>query len=131
MNDTVFVFIALSILAIGLLALWYYLRQWERRNNVLTVEEASLNWKEVRCVNCQKTMEKGYSFAGRGITWVPKYAKKPGAFSTIGSVLENTYSLRVSPALNMAWYCKSCKIVVLDNSKMLKIKNAQNPHKTM
>jgi hypothetical protein len=69
-------------------------------------------------------MEKGYSFAGRGITWVPKYAKKPGAFSTVGSVLENTYSLRVPPALNMAWYCKSCKILVFDNSKMLKIKKS-------
>lgn len=123
MNDTAFVIIAISILAVGLIVLWYFLRKMERRNNVLTVDEESLIWKEVRCVNCEKIMEKGYSFAGRGITWVPRYAKKPGAFSTVGSVLENTCSLRVPPPLNMAWYCKSCKIVVFDNSKMLKIKN--------
>ena len=124
MNDTFFVIVAIFVLVVGLFVLWNFLRKYERRNNVLTVDEASLIWKEVKCVNCGKIMEKGYSYAGRGINWVPKHAKKPGAFSTVGSVLENTYSLRVPPALNMAWYCESCKIVVFDNSKMLKIKNA-------
>ena len=124
MNDPVFIIIGMSVLTAVLLVFWYFLRKHERRNIVLTVDEASLNWKEIRCVNCDKKMEPGYSFAGRGITWVPKHTKKPGAFSTVGSVLENTYSFRVPPPLNMAWYCKSCKIVVFDNSKMYNIRNA-------
>ncbi len=124
MNDPVFIIIGMTILAAVLLAFWYFLRKHETRNIVLTVDEASLNWKEIGCVICGKKMEVGYSFAGRGITWVPKNAKKPGAFSTVGSVLENTYSFHVPPPLNIAWYCKNCKIVVFDNSKMLILKNA-------
>jgi hypothetical protein len=96
----------------------------EGKNCVITVDEASIDWKAVRCVKCDKGMEEGYAFAGKGINWVPKNARKPGVFSSVGSVLENTFSLRIPPAINMAWYCKSCKIIVLDNSKMLKIKNA-------
>lgn len=69
-------------------------------------------------------MKKGYTFAEKGINWMPKDAKKPGAFSTVGSVLENTLGLRIPPALNMAWYCKSSKVIVFDNSKILRIRNA-------
>jgi hypothetical protein len=124
MNDTVIKVIAILIVIIGLLGLWYFFRKLEQRNNVLTVDETTLKWKELKCVNCGNLMENGYSFAGRGINWIPKNEKKPGIFSSVGSVLENTISLRIPPPINMAWYCKNCKIVVIDNSKMLKINNA-------
>ena len=121
MDTDVLKIIPIVVGVIVLFGLWYFLRKLERRNTVLTVDEATLEWQDVRCVKCNKAMKKGYSFAGKGITWVPRYAKKPGAFSSIGSVLENTLSLRIPPAINMAWYCQGCKIVVFDNSKMLKI----------
>lgn len=124
MNETTFKIIAVLSVIAGLLLLLYFLRKIEKKNNVLTVDEASLDWKDVRCIKCEQMMEKGYAFAGKGINWVPKNEKKPGIFSTVSSVLENTFSLRIVPAINMAWYCKSCKILVFDNSKMLKIKNA-------
>ena len=125
MNDEAsIIIIAVLVVATGLLVLWYFLRKVERKNYVITVDEASIDWKDVRCVKCKIMMEEGYAFAGKGINWMPKNAKKPGVFSSVGSVLENTFSLRVPPAINMAWYCKSCKIIVLDNSKMLRITNA-------
>jgi len=125
MSDNLFT-IAISVLvvAIALVVVWHFLRKMERKNNVLTVTEASLDWSDVKCIKCNQIMNKGYSFAGKGINWIPRDAKKPGAFSTIGSVLENTFSLRIPPVLNMAWYCKSCKVIVVDNSKMLRIRNA-------
>jgi len=125
MNDeTLIITIAVLVIAAGLFALWYFLRKLERKNCVITVHEASIEWKDVKCVKCEKMMEQGYAFAGKGINWVPKNARKPGVFSSVGSVLDNTFSLRVPPAINMAWYCKSCKIIVFDNSRMLRIKNA-------
>ena len=123
MNDTVIKVIAILIVFIGLLGLLYFFRKLEQRNNVLTVDETTLKWKELKCVNCENLMENGYSFAGRGINWIPKNEKKPGIFSSAGSVLENTISLRIPPPINMAWYCKSCKVIVFDNSKMLRIRN--------
>jgi hypothetical protein len=125
MNDeTLIITIAVLVVATGLFVLWYFLGKVERKNYVITVDEASVEWNDARCVKCEKTMEEGFAFAGKGINWVPKHARKPGVFSSIGSVLENTFSLRIPPAINMAWYCKSCKIIVLDNSRMLRIKNA-------
>jgi hypothetical protein len=125
MSENLFtIAISVIVVAMGFLVLWHFLRKVERKNNVLTVTEASLDWNDVKCIKCNQIMNKGYSFAGKGINWMPKDAKKPGAFSTVGSVLENTFSLRIPPVLNMAWYCKSCKVIVVDNSKMLRIRNA-------
>ena len=72
MNDTVIKVIAILIVFIGLLGLWYFFRKLEQRNNVLSVDETTLKWKELKCVNCGNLMENGYSFAGRGINWIPK-----------------------------------------------------------
>lgn len=124
MNDTVLTIIAILVVVIGLMVLLYFLLKLERKNNVKTINEAMIEWKEIKCVNCHRLMDKGYAFAGKGINWVPKGEKKPGAFSTVGSVLENTFSLRIPPAINRAWYCKRCRIVVFDNSEMLKVKSA-------
>lgn len=123
-DDSLMIVVAVLVVATGLLVLWYFLGKMERKNHVIKVDAASIEWKDVKCVKCEKVMEKGYAFAGKGINWVPKNAKKSGVFSTVGSVLDNTFSLRIPPAINMAWYCESCKIIVFDNSKMLKIKNA-------
>ena len=123
-DKTLILIVAVLVVVPGLFALWYLLGKIERKNYVVTVDETSLDWKDVRCVKCKQLMEEGYAFAGKGINWMPKHAKKPGAFSSVGAVLENTFSLRIPPAINMAWYCKSCKIVVFDNSRMLRITNA-------
>lgn len=48
MHDTVLKIIAILTVSVGLLVLWYFFRKWERRNNVLTVDEATLGWKEFK-----------------------------------------------------------------------------------
>ena len=80
MDTDVLKIIPIVVGVIVLFGLWYFLRKLERRNTVLTVDEATLEWQDVRCVKCNKAMEKGYCFAGKGITWVPRYAKNPVPF---------------------------------------------------
>lgn len=118
---TTVVILITVILAIVLLAT---VRKINKGNNVIKLKESEIEWKELRCPKCQKVMDTGLSLAGRGIIWREKTEKKPRLFSNIGSVLENTISMNVLPASNISWRCSSCKLVILDNSKMVKIKNS-------
>ena len=118
---TTVVILITVILAIVLLAA---VRKINKGNSVIKFKESEIEWKELKCLKCQKVMDTGLSLARRGIIWREKIEKKPGLFSNIGSVLENTISLNVLPALNISWRCSSCKLFILDNSKMVKIKNS-------
>ena len=118
---TTVVILITVILAIVLLAA---VRKINKGNSVIKLKESEIEWKELKCPKCQKVMDTGLSLARRGIIWREKTEKKPGLFSNIGSVLENTISLNVLPALNISWRCSSCKLVILDNSKMVKVKNS-------
>lgn len=118
---TTVVILITVILAIVLLAA---VRKVNKGNSVIKLKESEVEWKELKCPKCQKVMDTGLSLAGRGIIWREKIEKKPGLFSNIGSVLENTISLNILPALNISWRCSSCKLVILDNSKMVKIKSS-------
>ena len=109
------------ILTIVLLAA---VRKINKGNSVIKLKESEIEWKELKCPKCQKVMDSGLSLAGHGIIWREKTEMKPGLFSNIGSVLENTISLNILPALNISWRCSSCELVILDNSKMVKIKNS-------
>ena len=122
MTDLVIGASAILTIILMLLFIWILMRRLLKKNKVVRVEESSLNWKEVKCPHCTTIMEHGYAFAGKGIFWVPKSAKKPGAFSNIGQALENTFSISFRPDLNMAWHCSSCKMIVIDHSRMLKMK---------
>jgi hypothetical protein len=95
-----------------------------KRTSVIKLKESEIEWKELKCPKCQKVMDTGLSLARRGIIWREKTEKKPGLFSNIDSVLENTINLSILPASNISWRCSSCKLVILDNSKMVKIKNS-------
>jgi hypothetical protein len=108
------------ILTIVLLAA---VRKTIKGNSIIKLKKSEIEWKELKCPKCQKVMDTGLSLARRGIIWREKTEKKPVLFSSIGSVLENTISLNVLPSLNISWRCSSCKLVILDNSKMVKIKN--------
>jgi hypothetical protein len=118
---TTVVILITVILAIVLLAA---VRKVNKGNSVIKLKESEIEWKELKCPKCQKVMDSGLSLAGHGIIWREKTEMTPGIFSNIGSVLENTISLNVLPALNISWRCSSCELVILDNSKMVKIKNS-------
>jgi hypothetical protein len=99
-------------------------RKINKANSVVKLKGSEIEWQELQCPKCQKVMDTGLSIAGRGIIWREKTDLKPGLFFNIGSVLENTISLNLLPALNISWRCSCCKLVILDNSKMVKIKNS-------
>ncbi len=111
--------ISFTLLLIGVF--WVILRKIAKGTKVLELNESRISWEEVRCPKCQVPMEPGYSMAGRGVIWRKKGAKRPGTFSTINSVLENTLSINIRPALNISWRCPGCKLIILDYSKMVKI----------
>ena len=117
---TVVIILFWVILTIVLLAA---VRKIIKGNSVVKLKESEIEWKELKCPKCQKVMDTGLSLARRGIIWREKTEMKPGLFSSIGSVLENTISLNILPASNISWRCSSCKLVIIDNSKMVKIKN--------
>ncbi len=112
-------FVVISILIIILL-----LRKLENKNNVINIDRSSMNWDAYKCPKCRSIMEQGFSFSPRGVVWTQNNDKTPGAFTTINQSLENTLSMRFSPAVNKAWKCKTCKMLVMDYSQMLKIKGA-------
>lgn len=105
-----------------LLAVWYFLRKLERRNTVQKIDRGRIEWQEIRCARCNKAMEPGYAFAGKGLFWRARHDGEPGSFTMVGSALVNTLSFRLPQPVNQAWYCSDCKLLVLDNSRMLQIK---------
>ena len=112
------------ILIIFAIALLIIIRKVNKRNTVVSLEKSEIEWKELKCPKCQKVMITGFALPGRGIIWHEKNEKKPGPFSNIGSVLENTVGLSFLPALNISWRCSNCKLVILDISKMVKVNDA-------
>jgi hypothetical protein len=115
----VVVFVVTIIVAFILLIT---VRKVNKLNTVKNEKLSEINWDELSCPKCKTPLDKGFSRAGRGIIWRDKKDKRPNQFSTIGSVLENSISLTMLPALNISWRCSACKLVVIDNSKMVKIK---------
>jgi hypothetical protein len=109
-----------AILIATLLILLILLRRMEKKNTVMHIDRSTLSWSDYKCPKCRQFMQHGYTLAGRGIIWASKDSKKPGPFSNVAQALENTASLRLSPPLNMAWYCQECKLILMDHSKMLK-----------
>ena len=106
------------------IALLVIIGKVNKRNTVVKLKKSEIEWKKLKCPKCQKVMDTGFSLPGRGIIWREKNEKKPGPFSNVGSVLENTVSLSFLQPLNISWRCSSCKLVTLDISKMVKVNDA-------
>jgi len=124
MDITYLTIIAILITTIFTIVLLVAIRRINKKNTVVKLKKSEIEWKDLKCPKCQKVMDTGFSLPGRGIIWREKNEKKPGPFSNIGSVLENTISLNFLPALNISWRCCSCKLVILDISKMVKVNDA-------
>ena len=120
------VLFALPILVIAILAvvLGVVIRRLVPAPPVVKLMESEIEWTEFNCPKCQQAMETGLSLAGRGIIWSEKDKKKPGLFATVIAALDNTLSLNIPPALHVSWRCSRCKLIILDHSKMVKVKKA-------
>ncbi len=116
--------LAILLVVISILTIILLLRKLENKNKVINIDRSSMNWDAYKCPKCGSIMEQGFAFSPRGVVWTQNNDKTPGAFTTINRSLENTLSMRFSPAVNKAWKCKSCKMLVIDYSQMLKIKGA-------
>ena len=115
---------ALSILVIAIILGVLFVSIWRlnKRNTVVELDKSEIEWANLKCPKCQGELNTGFALPGRGVIWSGKNEKAPGPLTNIGSVLENTISVSFKPAINIAWRCKSCKLVVLDISKMIKTK---------
>ena len=122
MLETIIVIITLLLTVAGIAFLIYFLRKTEKRNHIVTTHESLLHWPEVKCAHCGKSMQQGYSFTGKGISWTPRHRRTPGNLLTIVSTLENTFSMRLPQPLNMAWHCAQCQLILIDHSKMVRFK---------
>ena len=104
----------------ALLALFWLVRRVTARNRSVANDPALWRDRDYRCPDCGVAMQQGWVLLGKGAIWSPLGRGKPGTFSHIGSSLENTISLSVPPALNMAWHCPSCRILLLDHDKLVR-----------
>jgi hypothetical protein len=111
--------IAGTLAIAALLLLLWLVRVLLRRNR--SVGDSPLLWqdRDYRCPECGSPMEQGWVLLGKGAIWSPRGKSKPGTFAHIGSALENTISMSLRPAANMAWRCSSCRLLVLDRSKLV------------
>ena len=73
-----------------------------------------------RCPQCGAPMEEGWVMLGRGAIWSARRMGRPGTFAHIGVALENTVSLSLPPAANMAWRCPTCRLLLVDYDKLVK-----------
>ena len=122
MNNTSIILLVGLFILIIVGVLWLLLRKLTKENKITKLSESEIEWQEIKCPKCQHAMECGYSMAGRGVIWREKHAKRPGLFATIFSALDNTMSISAPPALNLSWHCQHCKLIMLDHSKMVKVK---------
>jgi len=123
-DNTVLIFSLIVFTVIVFGVFWFVISKVIKGNDVVKLKESEIEWGKIKCPKCHAQMEPGYSMAGRGVIWRGTGDGRPGLFITITSVLENTMSLNAPPALNISWRCLNCKLILLDHSKMVKVKKA-------
>ncbi|HKK04571.1 MAG TPA: PF20097 family protein [Gammaproteobacteria bacterium] len=115
--------IVAAVLLIGMpVLLWLIVRRVTKSAQVVEARDGELDWPDRRCPICGGTMAQGFVMAGRGLIWAGRHRKAPGTFAHIGQSLANTISMNLPPALNMAWRCEPCSLVLVDHSRMIKLK---------
>ncbi|TAK50751.1 MAG: hypothetical protein EPO24_16480 [Bacteroidetes bacterium] len=114
------VLVALSSLAV---VLFFLLRAYRKNNRVINEDEDMHGaLAQYNCPKCSQQMKKGFALAGRGIIYQPEEHARISSFVTIMSVLENTMSMSLPPAVNRAWHCDTCKYLILDHSTLIRQK---------
>jgi hypothetical protein len=116
--DAVLVVMGVVVVAALLVLLWA-VRKIQRKSRVLSDSPFLWEGRSYFCLQCNAPMEPGWVMLGRGAIWSSRNSGKPGIFAHIGSALENTVSLSVPPAANMAWRCPSCRLLLVDYDKLV------------
>ncbi|HBG98866.1 MAG TPA: hypothetical protein DDY29_09135 [Rhodobacteraceae bacterium] len=90
-----------------------------RRNRHLIAPDPTDAADPLPCPTCGAPMPAGAVLLGRGANWAPHGAARPGPLATVFGTLPNTLSLALPPALNRAWHCEGCRILVVDHSALV------------
>ncbi len=106
------------VLALLILLLW--VRKISRRSRTWPDHPGLWEGREYTCPQCQTEMAQGWVLLGKGAIWSPRAQGKPGIFSSITAALPNTLSLSFRPAVNMAWHCADCQILVIDHRQLIR-----------
>ncbi len=116
------VFLAAGAIVVGgaLAVLLWIVRHVQRKSRTVTAGPALWEGRDYRCPQCTTAMEQGWVMLGRGAIWSARGAGRPGTFAHIGSALENTLSFALPPAANMAWRCRSCRLLLVDHDKLVR-----------
>ena len=123
MSDSLLFLLALSI-TIAILAIVMLVLRKIDKNTFVEIDHSKIEWEKLNCPKCNKVMANGLSVAGKGVVWREKSENLPGPFTAVGSVLPNTFNLTHSMATNISWHCNTCSLILIDHSKMLKVKKA-------
>ncbi|WP_373509765.1 PF20097 family protein [Thiocapsa sp.] len=104
----------------ALLALWAIVRHLHGEACEIPATSDLWSGRSYACPDCATAMEAGWVMLGKGAIWSSREKGPPGPFAHIGSALPNTISLSLRPAANMAWRCPSCRLLLIDHSKLVK-----------
>ena len=107
-----------AILALLILLLLF--RKISRKNHTQPDQPGLWEGREYTCPQCKTEMEQGWVLLGKGAIWSPRSRGKPGIFSSITATLPNTLSLSFRPAVNMAWHCSDCQILMIDHHQLIR-----------
>jgi len=109
----------IGILVVSVLTLWL-LRRLARRHVAVANRSDLWRGRDYHCPACATPMVAGWVMLGKGAIWSPRSKGAPGTFAHIGQALENTISLSMRPAANMAWHCPHCRLLLVDHDKLVK-----------
>lgn len=108
---------------VAILALMLLLVSMRRiRRRGLEVPDTPALWegRDYRCPGCRGALKPGWVLLGRGAIWRDRAQGPPGSFSTILGALPNTLSLSLRPAVNQAWRCPRCQLLLVDHSRLVR-----------
>jgi hypothetical protein len=113
--------IVAGLVAVAVLVfLLVLVRHIGRRTLSVRDEPGLWSGRDYLCPQCRAPMDPGWVMLGKGAIWSRRSAGRPGTFSHIGSALENTISLSIPPAANMAWRCERCRLLLVDHGKLVR-----------
>jgi hypothetical protein len=108
-----------GILVLLAVTLWL-LHRLSRRHVAVANRPDLWQGRDYRCPACTTPMNQGWVMLGKGAIWSPRGKGAPGTFAHIGQALDNTLSLAMRPAANMAWHCPHCRLLLIDHDKLVK-----------
>lgn len=74
------------------------------------------------CPKCNFEMEPGFVMINKGMIWRRATDPPFGAFSGMNNLVSNTMNLHIGFWQNIAWRCQRCQFVMVDHSRLVKIK---------